>query len=94
MVGGWEEWENGSLVLIDVLLLFFAGESVSLEMVKSCCKLLEKWAVTKIESDAGVRLLVLTDGYKSSDAIEMVYDRMQRFVPSLVQKEEEEVAGE
>lgn len=65
------------------LLFFIAGESVSLEMVKSCCKLLEKWAVTKIESDAGVRLLVLTDGYKSSDAIEMVYDRMQRFVPTI-----------
>lgn len=58
-----------------------AGESVSLEMVKSCCKLLEKWAVTKIESDAGVRLLVLTDGYKSSGAIEMIYDRMQKVVP-------------
>lgn len=52
-------------------------------MVKSCSKLLEKWAVTKIESDAGVRLLVLTDGYKSSDAIESVYDRMQKFVPSI-----------
>lgn len=64
-------------------MCLFAGESVSLEMVKSGTKLLEKWAVTKIESDAGVRLLVLTDGYKSSDAIELVYDRMQKFVPSL-----------
>lgn len=50
-------------------------------MVRSCCKLLEKWGVMKIESDAGVRLLVLNDGYKSSGAIESVYDRMQKFVP-------------
>lgn len=56
---------------------------MSLEMVKSCAKLLEKWAVTKVESDAGVRLLVLTEGYRSSSAIEMVYDRMQKFVPTL-----------
>lgn len=81
------EWKRRELILIPY---FSSGESVSLEMVKNCVKLLEKWAVTKIESDAGVRLLVLTDGFKSSDAIEMVYDRMQRFVPSIDLPVEEE----
>lgn len=80
------KWFWGILARVVYLILCFssvAGESVSLEMVKSCCKLLEKWQVTKIESDAGVRLLVLNDGYKSAGGIEMVYDRMQRFVPSI-----------
>lgn len=59
------------------------GESVSLEMVKNCVKLLEKWSVTRIESESGVRLITITEDYKSSEGIEYVYDRIQKFVPTL-----------
>ncbi|XP_059611909.1 glycerol-3-phosphate acyltransferase 1, mitochondrial isoform X2 [Phlebotomus argentipes] len=55
------------------------GESVSVEMIKNCLKLLEKWSVVQVECAGGVRLLSLTHHYSSSAGIEEVYQRIQTF---------------
>ncbi|XP_055700231.1 glycerol-3-phosphate acyltransferase 1, mitochondrial isoform X2 [Phlebotomus papatasi] len=55
------------------------GESVSVEMIKNCLKLLEKWSVVQVECAGGVRLLSLTHHYNSSAGIEEVYHRIQAF---------------
>ncbi|XP_055679469.1 glycerol-3-phosphate acyltransferase 1, mitochondrial isoform X1 [Lutzomyia longipalpis] len=55
------------------------GESVSVEMIKNCLKLLEKWSVVQVECAGGVRLLSLTHRYHSSAGIEEVYHKIQAF---------------
>ncbi|GAB0097722.1 glycerol-3-phosphate acyltransferase 1, mitochondrial [Sergentomyia squamirostris] len=55
------------------------GESVSVEFIKNCLKLLEKWGVVQVECAGGVRLLSLTPYYSSSAGIEEVYQRIQQF---------------
>uniref|UniRef100_A0A1L8DYV3 Putative dihydroxyactetone-phosphate acyltransferase dhapat n=1 Tax=Nyssomyia neivai TaxID=330878 RepID=A0A1L8DYV3_9DIPT len=55
------------------------GESVSVEMIKNCLRLLEKWSVVQVGCTAGVRLLSLTQDYTSSAGIEEVYQKIQTF---------------
>lgn len=65
------------------LLFFFliTGESISVDSIRNCVKLLEKWSVLEISSSTGMRILSLGGLYDSLNGVESVIERIQKCVP-------------
>lgn len=61
-------------------LLLFSGESVSMDSIKNCLKLLEKWEVLEVSSTHGLRLLALEPAYESLSGIEGLIEKFESYV--------------
>lgn len=59
------------------------GESISVDSIRNCLKLLEKWDVIEISSATGMRLVALSNMYNSSCGIENITKRIEQCVPFL-----------
>lgn len=59
------------------------GESISVDSVRNCVKLYEKWSVLEITNTTGARLVTLGHLYNSSQGVENVIQRLEKCVPFL-----------
>lgn len=58
------------------------GESISVDTIRNCIKLLEKWTVVVVDSRTGVRMIELGENFDSHYCIREVVDRIEKcFVP-------------
>jgi glycerol-3-phosphate O-acyltransferase 1/2 len=56
------------------------GESMSTDSIKNCLKLLEKWSVVEVHLNHTVRQISLYHAYESMEDIQMVIEKIERFV--------------
>lgn len=56
------------------------SESVSMDSIKNCLKLLEKWEVLEVSSTHGLRLLALEPAYESLSGIEGLIEKFESYV--------------
>lgn len=74
------------LRFIELIIIFFfkfnfTGESISVDSIRNCVKLLEKWSVLEISSSTGMRMLSLGGLYDTVNGVESVIERIQKCVP-------------
>lgn len=56
------------------------GESVSIDSVKNCVKLIEKWSVIEVHLNHGIRELGLSSQFNSLPGVQAIAEKIERFV--------------
>lgn len=65
------KFENGKITF---------GESVSIDSVKNCVKLIEKWSVVEVHLTSGARELSLNSQFNSLLGVQAIAEKIERFV--------------
>lgn len=55
------------------------GEAISTDSIKNCLKLLQKWNITEVDVQSGVRIISLSSLYNSMNAINNVVEKVERY---------------
>lgn len=55
------------------------GEAISVDTIKNCIKLLEKWTVVVVDSRTGARMIELGENFDSLYNVRDVVDRIEKF---------------
>ena len=56
------------------------GECISTDSVKNCLKLIEKWSVVEVNLNLGVRKLSLSTFYNTTESLQQVAEKIEKFV--------------
>lgn len=62
---------------------YILGESISVDSIRNCIKLFEKWSILEISNATGVRLISLCNVHDSTIGVENVIQRIQKYVPKI-----------